>query len=71
MFSRFCIQYYVFQTTWFDDLRNFVYDLPKYKNNYQKRSDRQGGAVSVYIYNSFNFKTKSDFNSEYAESVTI
>ena len=52
-----------FSETWCDDLNNFIYVLPSYTNSHQKRSDRKGGDVSVYIHNSLNFKTKPDLSS--------
>ena len=52
---------------------NFTYDLPNYTSNHQKRSDRKGGGVSVYIHNSFNVKTRSDLstNCRDIESLTL
>ena len=62
-----------FSETWCDDLDNFTYDLPNYTSNHQKRSDRKGGGVSVYIHNSFNVKTRSDLSTNYGdiESLTL
>ena len=41
---------------------NSTYDLASYTNSHQKRSDRKGWGVSVYIYNSLNFKTRPDLS---------
>ena len=58
-----------FSETWCDDL----IILPNYTSNHQKRSDRKGGGVSVYIHNSFNVKTRSDLSTNYRdiESLTL
>ena len=52
---------------------NFTYDLPNYTSSHQKRSDRKGGGVSVYIHNSLNFKTRPDLsiNCGDIESLTL
>ena len=47
-----------FSETWCNDFDNFTYDLPNYTSSHQKRSDRNGGGVSVYIHNSLNVKTR-------------
>ena len=51
-----------FSETWCDDLDNSTYDLASYTSSHQKRSDRKGWGVSVYIYNSLNFKTRPDLS---------
>ena len=53
----------MFSETWCDDLHNFIYDLPNYTSTHQKRSDRKGGGVSVYIHNSLNFRTRPDLST--------
>ena len=58
MFSITC-----FSETWCDHLDNFICDLPNYTSSHQKRSDRNGGRVSIYIHNSLNFKTRSDIST--------
>ena len=62
-----------FSETWCDDLDNFTYDLPNYTSNHQKRSDRKGGDVSVYIHNSLNVKTRPDLSTSCLdiESLTL
>ena len=52
-----------FSETWCDDLDNFTYDLPNYTSSHQKRSDRKGWGVSVYIHNSLNFKARLDIST--------
>ena len=41
---------------------NFTYDLPNFTTNHQKKSDRRGGGVSVYIHNSLNLKPRPDLS---------
>ena len=51
-----------FSETWFDCLHNSVYDLSKYVNKYQIRSDRRGGGISIYINSSIKFKERPDLS---------
>ena len=37
--------------------------MPNYTRSHQKRSDRKGGRVSVYIHNSLNYKTRPDLST--------
>ena len=62
-----------FSEAWCDDLNNFIYDLPNYTSSNQKRNDRQGGGVSVYIHNSLNFRSRSDLSTNCVniESLTL
>ena len=62
-----------FSETWCDDLNNFIYEWPNYTSGHQKRSDCKGRGVSVYIHNSFNFKTRADLctNCRDIESLTL
>ena len=46
---------------------NFTYDLPNYTSSHQKRSNRKGGGVSVYIHNSPNFRTRPDLSTNYGD----
>ena len=68
MFSTTC-----FSEIWCDDLNNFTYDIPNYTSNNQKRSDRKGWVVSVYIHNSLNVKTRPGLptNCRDIESLTL
>ena len=40
-----------FSETWFDDLDNSTYELPKHISKHQTRSDGRDGGVSIYIQN--------------------
>ena len=51
-----------FSETWLDKLDSFTYDLPNYTSIHQKRSDRKGGGVSIYIHNSLNFISRPDLS---------
>ena len=61
-----------FSETWFDKLDSFTYDLPNYTSIDQKRSDRKGVGVSIYIHNSLNFINRPDLsiNCDDIESLT-
>ena len=52
---------------------NFTYDIPNYTSYHQKRSDRRGGGVSVYIQNSLDVKTRPDLSANCGdiESLTL
>ena len=62
-----------FSETWLDKLDSFTYDLPNYTSIDQKRSDRKGGGVSIYIHNSLNFISRPDLsiNCDDIESLTL
>ena len=65
-----------FSETWLDDLsitRESLYELPNYTSDHQIRSDRKGGGVSVYIHNTFGFKTRPNlsFSNRDTEAITV
>ena len=62
-----------FSETWLDKLNSFTYDLPNYTSIHQKRSDRKGGEVSIYIHNSLNFINRPDLSIDCddIESLTL
>ena len=43
-------------------LDSFTYDLLNYTSIHQKRSDRKGGGVSIYIHNSLSFISRLDLS---------
>ena len=62
-----------FSETWLDYLsitRYFLYEL---RSNHQIRSDCQGGADSLYIYKTFDFKPSPDLsvNNKGIEAITM
>ena len=59
---NFSFGFICFSGTWFDDLHNSVYNLPKYISKHQVKSDRRGGGVSIYIHSSIKFKERPDLS---------
>ena len=62
-----------FSERWLDKLDSFPYDLSNYTSIDQKRSDRKGGGVSIYIRNSLNFISRPDLsiNCDDIESLNL
>ena len=62
-----------FSETWYDDSGNFIYDLQNCTSSHEKRSNRKGRGVFVYIHNSLKFKSTTDLstNCRDIESLTL
>ena len=48
-----------FSEIWLDVVGNSLYELPNCISKHQKRDDRKGGGVSIYMHNSLSFKVLS------------
>ena len=62
-----------FSEIWLDVVGNSLYELPNCISKHQKRDDRKGGGVSIYMHNSLSFKILSNLwiNSVDIESLSI